>query len=85
MHSHVIAGYSMPKIQAAALVFCICHVAFTFTARLLHFSARLFNAAAGDPSRLPYYAKHSRIARSSPRRRLYRLEIISTALIISNR
>ena len=64
MHSHVIAGYSMPKIQAATLVFCICRMPFA-----------LFRAAAGDPFRSPYYAKHSRITRPSPRRHLYRLEI----------
>ena len=30
---HVIVGYSMHKIQAAVLVFCICRAAFTLAVR----------------------------------------------------
>ena len=35
-HAHVIVGYSMHKIQAATIIFCICCTAFTFAAWLLH-------------------------------------------------
>ena len=45
-HTHVIVGYSMYKIEAAAHIFA-------FAALLLHFAARLLNAGAGDPSRPP--------------------------------
>ena len=45
-HTHVIVGYSMYKIEAAAHIFA-------FAARLLHFAAQLLNAGAGDPSRPP--------------------------------
>ena len=40
-HTHVIVGYSMYKIEAAAQFFA--------------FATRILNAGAGDPSRPPYY------------------------------
>ena len=35
-HTHVIVGYSMYKIEAAAQFFCICRAAFTFASLILH-------------------------------------------------
>ena len=65
-HPHVVVGYSMYKIEAAAQFFAfavrllhlphgfyIYRAAFTFAVRLLHFAARLLNTGAGDPSRPP--------------------------------
>ena len=53
-HTHVIVGYSMYKIEAAANFFA-------FGVRLLHFAAQLLNAGAGDPSRPLYKINITRL------------------------